>query len=137
MQHSLQSLCGVVNFFLSTRVDLCFVVHKLEIFSSDTVRVHFEGLVNLLRYIRDNNNLGLKYYSNIDYLPLYELLIQARIKTENQFMVFYDLRWRDLPDTGRSTVSCFLFCQGVTIMHCTYAPGLIYQYGDLSEYNSA
>ena len=57
-----------------TRVDLCFAVHKLEKFSSNTGKVHFDGLVHLLRYIRHNNNLGLKYYTKIEYVPLSDLL---------------------------------------------------------------
>ena len=46
-------------YLLSTRVDLSFAVHKLANFSSNPGKLHFEGLVSLLRYIRDNNNLGL------------------------------------------------------------------------------
>ena len=39
---------------LYTRVDLSFAVHKLAKFSDNPGKVHFEGLVYLLRYIRDN-----------------------------------------------------------------------------------
>ena len=46
-------------YLLSTRVDLCFTVQKMETFSSNTGKAHIEGLVHLLRYSRDNNNLGL------------------------------------------------------------------------------
>ena len=35
-------------YLLSTRVDLSFSVHKLEHFSSNPGKLHFEGLVNLL-----------------------------------------------------------------------------------------
>ena len=45
---------------LSTRVDLIFEVHKLAKFSANPGKVHFEGLVNLLRFIRYNKTLGLK-----------------------------------------------------------------------------
>ena len=51
--------------FFSTRVGVCFSVHKLAEFSSNPDNVHFEGLVHLLRYIRDNKKLGLKYYAKI------------------------------------------------------------------------
>ena len=60
------------------------------IFLTNPGKVHFEGLVHLLRYIRDNKKLGLRYYSNIEDTPLSELLIQASIKADNQWMVFYD-----------------------------------------------
>ena len=46
-----------------TRVDLRFAVNKLAKFSANPGKVHFEGLVHLLRYIRDNKNLVLKYHS--------------------------------------------------------------------------
>ena len=41
-------------YLLSTRVDLSFAVHKLAKFSANPGKVHFEGLVHLLRYIREN-----------------------------------------------------------------------------------
>ena len=46
-------------YILSKKVYLCFAVHKLAIFSSNPGRVHFEVLLHLLRYIRDNKNLVL------------------------------------------------------------------------------
>ena len=35
-------------------------VKKLEFFSANPGKVHFEGLVHLLRYIRDNKTFGLE-----------------------------------------------------------------------------
>ena len=43
---------GSFMYLLSTRVYLSFAVHKLEKFSANPSKVHFEGLVHLLRYIR-------------------------------------------------------------------------------------
>ena len=57
---------GSLIYILSRRLDLCFALHKLPNFSSNTGKVHFEGLVQLLRYIRVKNNLGLRYYANIE-----------------------------------------------------------------------
>ena len=45
---------GSLIYLLSTRVDLSFAVHKLAKFSVNPGKVHFEGLIHLLRYIRDN-----------------------------------------------------------------------------------
>ena len=56
-------------------------MHKLEKFSANPGKVHFEGLVHLVMYIRDNNNLGLKYYYDINDALVSDLLIQASIKT--------------------------------------------------------
>ena len=47
---------------------------------SNPGKVHFEGLVHLLRYIRDNKNLGLKYFVRIYNTPIFDLLRHARIK---------------------------------------------------------
>ena len=80
---------GSLIYLLSTRVDLSFAVHKLENVSANPGKVHFEGLVHLLRYIRDNHNLGLKYYADLNDAPVTDLLRQANINTKNQLMDFY------------------------------------------------
>ena len=48
-------------YLFSTRVDLSFAVHKLENFPENPGKVHFEGLVHLLRYIRDNKKIKKVY----------------------------------------------------------------------------
>ena len=70
---------GSLIYLLSTRVDLSFAVHKLDLFLGNPGKVHFEGLIHLLRYIRDNNNLGLKYYADLNDAPVTDLLRQASI----------------------------------------------------------
>ena len=45
-------------------MDLSFAVHKLAKFSSNPGKLHSEGLVHLLRYIRDNKTLGLNFNSD-------------------------------------------------------------------------
>ena len=95
-------------------------MHKLEKISEDPGKVHFEGLVRLLRYIRDNNTLGLKYYADMNDAQVSELLRQASIKTENQLMDFSDSSWQDFPDTGRSTGSYIISYQGGPIDNGTH-----------------
>ena len=53
---------------------LSFAVHNLAKFSANTGKVHFEGLVHLLRNIRENNTLGLNYYVNTNDAPVSGLL---------------------------------------------------------------
>ena len=118
---------GLFIYLLSTRVDLIFAVHKLSKFSSNPVRVYFEGLVHLLRYIWENKALGLKYYSNMKDAPLYDLLRQAIINTENQLMAFSDSSFQDFPDTGRSKGSYIIFYQGGTIDHSKNVPEPVFQ----------
>ena len=74
---------GSLIYIFSTRVYLCFEVHNIENVSSNPGKVHLEGLVCLLRYIRDNKNLGYIYYSKIEDAPLSDLLRQDRINTDN------------------------------------------------------
>ena len=97
-------------------------MHKLEKFSANSGKVHFEGLIHLLRYIRDNKNLGLKYYSDLNNSPVTDLLRQANIKTKNHLMDFSDSSCQDCPDTGRSTGAYIIFYQGGPIDHVTHAP---------------
>ena len=86
-------------------MELSFSVHKLETFSANPGKIHFEGLVNILRYIRDNKTLGLKYYADMNDAPVTDLLRQAIIKTYNHLMDFSDYSWQYCPDTVRSTGS--------------------------------
>ena len=128
---------GSLIYLLSTRVDLSFAVHKLEKFSANPGKVHFEGLVHLLRYISENNTLGLKYYADLNDASVTDLLRQANIKTKNHLMAFSHSSWQDFPDTGRSTGSYIIFYQGGPIDHGTYVPGQVAQSSAESEYNAA
>ena len=82
-------------------MDLSFAVHKLAKFSANPGKVQFEGLVHLLRYIRYNKNLGLKYYADLNDAQVTNLLRQANIKTKNHLMDFSDSSWEYCPDTDR------------------------------------
>ena len=117
-------------------MDLSFAVHKLAKFSANTGKVHFEGLIHLLRYIRDNNTLGLKYYADLNDAPVPDLLRQASIKTKNHLMIFYYSSWQDCPDTGRSTGAYIILYKGGPIDHGTHVPGPVAQSSAESEYNS-
>ena len=80
-------------------------MHTVANFSANTVKVHSEVLVHILRYIRDNKTLGLKYYADMNDAPVYDMLRQASIQNENHFMAFYYSIWQDFPDTGIITVA--------------------------------
>ena len=71
--------------------------------------------------------MGLKYYADIKDAPLYGLLRQDNIKTENQFMDFSNSRWQDCPDTGRITVAYIIFYQGGKFDHGTHVTGTVSQ----------
>ena len=127
---------GSLLYILSTREFLCFALYKLSRFSSNPGKAHFEILVHLLKYIRDNKNLGLKNYAKIEDVPLSDILRHSITNTENQFIVFYDSIWRDCPDTGRSTGTHIFSCQGGPIYHFTHVTGPVAKSSSESEYNS-
>ena len=91
----------------------------------------------MLRYIRDNKNLGLKYHADLNDAPVTDILRQANIKTKNLLMAFSDSFWQDFPDTGRSTGAYIIFYQGGPIDHGTHVPGPVAQFSAESEYNAA
>ena len=76
-----RAFIGSMIFLLYTGVDLCFAMHKLAKFSANPGKVHYEGLVHILRYIRDNKTLGLKYYVDMNDALVTDLLRQASVKT--------------------------------------------------------
>ena len=57
-------------------------------------------MVHILRYIKDNNTLVLKYYADKNATPVSDLLRQSSFKTDNHFMDIYDSNWQDCTDTG-------------------------------------
>ena len=122
-----RAFIGSFVYLLSIRVDLSCSFPKLAKFSVNPGKVHFELLVHLLRYIRDNNTLGLKYYADINDAPVTDLLRQASIKTENHLMIFSDYSWKYRPNTGRSTGAYIIFYQGGPIDHCIHVPGPVSQ----------
>ena len=90
---------------------LIFALHNSEKFSVNHGKVHFEGLVHLLRYMRENKTLGLKYYAYMNDAPVNDQLIQASIKTENHLMDFSDSSCQYCPDTGNITGAYTLVLQ--------------------------
>ena len=96
---------------------MSFAVHNLAKFSLPPGKVHFEGLINLLRYIEYNKTLGLKYHADIKDSLLSDLSRKTIIKSKNQLMDFSDSSWQYFPDTGRSTGAYIIFYQGGPIDH--------------------
>ena len=118
---------GSLIYLLPTRVDLSFAVHKLAKFSENPGKVYFEGLVHILRYIKENKTLGLKHYADMNDAPVTDLLRQASIKTENHLIDFSGFSWQDFPDTEIITGAYIIFYQVGSIDHGTHVPGPVSQ----------
>ena len=110
---------------------------KLAKFLANTGKVHFEGLIHLLVYIRYNKTLGLKYYTDINYVSVIYLLKKASIKTKNQLMDFSDSSWKYCTGTRRSTGAYIIFYRCGPIDHVTHYSGPVHQSSAESEYNAA
>ena len=80
-------------------------------------------MVHILRYIRDNKTLGLKYYVDINDAPVTDLLIQSSIKTNNHLMDFSDSSWQYFPDARIIKGAYIIFYQGGPIDRGTHVPG--------------
>ena len=61
-------------------------MHRLAKFSEKPRKIKFEGLIHLFRYIKSNKTFGLKYYDIINDAPVSNLLRQAGIINEDQFI---------------------------------------------------
>jgi hypothetical protein len=60
------SCVGSLIYLGMTRVDISYAVNKMAKYTRNPGRKHFDMLVHLLRYLRDNSHLGLRYYSEIN-----------------------------------------------------------------------
>ena len=80
--------------------------------------------------------MALKYYDDIKYEHLSDLLRQSSINTKNHLMDFSDSSWQYFPDTGRSTGAYIIFYQGGPIEHGTNVPVPVYKSTAESEYNA-
>ena len=69
----------------------------------------------------------------MNYAPVFDLLRQGCIKTENHLMYFYDSSWKDCPDTGGSIEAYIIFYQGGPIHHGTYVTEKVDQSSAESE----
>ena len=111
---------------------------------------HFESLIHLLGYIRDNETLVLNYdddmkdkllsnllYDEIRDEYLSDLFRQAIIRTDNQLIFLLDYSWQDFQENYRSTGSYIIFDQGGPIDIGTHVSVSIAQSSVESEYNAA
>ncbi len=81
-----------------------------------------EALLHLLRYLRDNMYLGLKFYSDITISPITRLLSSNGISLDNLLYTFTDSSWKDDIDTGRSSECFMIFYMGGVVEHSSNMP---------------
>ena len=80
--------------------------------------------------------MGLKHYDDTKDAPLFDLLRQYSIKTENQLMFFSDSSWQNWPGTFRIKRVYIILNQGGNIDHVTCVPGPFDKSSAESEFNA-
>ena len=75
-----------IDLLIVYKSGLDFFSTQVSNFSANPGKVHFEGFIHLLIYIRDNKTLGLKYYADLNDALVTDLLRQANIRTNNHLI---------------------------------------------------
>ena len=131
------SCIGSMIYLSQTRTNIIYAVNKLARYMRKPGKIHFDALVHLLRYLRDNNNFGVRFFSNYSTSPLYQHLKSNEL-TFNQLLVcMSDSSWKDDVDTGRSTGCFLIFYMGGLVDHSSNMPEPIALCSAEAEYNQA
>ena len=132
------SCIGALIYLSQTCTDILFAVNKLAKYSKKPGEVHMQALIHLLRYLRDNSYLGVKFYCNITQSPVYNILLTTKNFDTSQLMfVFCDSSWNDDVDTGRSTGCYLIYYMGGVVDHSSNMPDPIALSSAEAEYNEA
>ena len=116
------SAIGSLIYLLNTRPDLTFAVTKLAKYMKLSGRNHFMGVIHKLKYVRDNNSLGLKYFHLWNDSPIYKVLKNNDLMVTHDIFGTHDSSWQDCPDTGKSTGCYVQFMQVGPVDYSTYVP---------------
>jgi hypothetical protein len=116
------SCIGSLIYLGMTRCDIVYAVNKLAKFTRQPGRNHFNALLHLLRYLRDNALLGIKFYSDLTQAPLIATLKSQEIGQSFPFFGFSDSSWNNDVDTGRSTGCFILTYMGGIVDHSSNMP---------------
>jgi hypothetical protein len=129
------SCIGYLIYLAMTRCDITFTVNKLTKYSKRPGKVHFEAMLHVLCYLRDNSLVGIKFYSNMMESPITCMLIAENIQQSHPFFTFSESSWNDDVDSGHST-GCFIIVYvGGIIDHSSNLPDPVALSSAKAEYN--
>ena len=131
------SCIGSLIYLSQTRTDIIFAVNKLAKYMRKPGKAHFEALIHLLRYLRDNNHYGVRFFSDYSRAPLYMHLISNKITSDQLLIVMSDSSWNDDVDKGRSTGCFLIFYMGGIIDHSSNMPDPVAMSSAEAEYNQS
>ena len=121
-----------------TRPDICFAVNKLAKYANNPGVVHFRALLHLIGFLKNTSNKSLRFYSKIEFSPLFLLLKNNNIQiTEDTVVTFTDSSWNDCVDTGRSTGGNLSLTQGGAADYSCHLPVPVAMSSGEAEYISA
>jgi hypothetical protein len=69
-----------------TRTDIIYAVNKLAKITKCPGKTHFEALIHVLCYLRDNSTVGIRFYSNLSEAPITKMLIAKNISQTHPFL---------------------------------------------------
>ncbi len=131
------SCVGSLIYLALTRTDIIYAVNKLAKFTRNPGKKHFEALIHLLRYLRDNPNLGVAFYSDEKRSHIYQSLMKNNIVPRGPLFAFSDSSWNDDIDTGRSTGCYLIIYMGGVVDHSSNLPDPVALSSAEAEYNKA
>jgi hypothetical protein len=130
------SCIGSLIYLSMTRTDIIFAVNKLAKYMRKPGKVHFEALIHLLRYLRDNSSYGICFYSIIKDAPIYQMLLAQKIEEKHLMFGFTDSSWNDDQDSGYST-GCFVITyMGGIVDHSSHMPDPVALSSAEADYNA-
>ena len=130
-----QVVGSLIYLMAGTRYDITFATTKLAKFSHNPGERHFEALFWTLGYIKGNPNFGIRFYHDPKASPIGELLSRNNVDLR-RIVTFADSSWQDDKDTGRSTGSFAIFCQGGLVDYSSFVPDPVAMSSGEAEYNT-
>jgi hypothetical protein len=131
------SCVGALIYLAITRTDILHAVNKLAKYTRKPGKTHFDALIHTLRYLRDNCNLGVTFYSDVTRSPVYQILKEQQLATNHFLFTFSDSSWNDDIDTGRSTGAFLVYYMGGIVDHSSNLPDPIALSSAEAEYNES
>jgi hypothetical protein len=130
------SCIGSLIYLGMTRTDILYAVNKVAKFTKHPGRKHFDALIHVLRYLRDNTYLGIRFYHDVTEAPITKMLMMENIQQTHPFYGFSDSLWNDDVDTGRSTGCFIIVYMGGIVDHSSNLPDPIAMSSAEAEYNA-
>jgi hypothetical protein len=111
------SCAGTLLYLSHTRPDITYAVVKSAKYTRHPGVAKMEALLHLLRCLRDNLYLGMKYNSDITMSPITRLLSNNGTSLDNPLCTFTDSSWNNDADKGRSSGCVIIIYMGGMVEH--------------------